>query len=41
MTCGDPGRCDPKTGHCNGGCEAGYAGDKCEHGIFVKIQFMF
>ena len=24
MTCGDPGRCDIMTGHCNGGCPVSY-----------------
>ncbi|XP_078330365.1 uncharacterized protein LOC111113866 [Crassostrea virginica] len=30
MTCGDPGRCDIMTGHCNGGCQIGWTGAMCE-----------
>ncbi|XP_078330357.1 uncharacterized protein LOC111113842 [Crassostrea virginica] len=30
MTCGDPGDCDIMTGHCNGGCQVGWTGAKCE-----------
>ena len=30
MTCGIPGNCDRITGYCNGGCQRGWAGDRCE-----------
>ncbi|XP_078328063.1 uncharacterized protein LOC144623506 [Crassostrea virginica] len=30
VTCGDPGRCDIMTGHCNGGCQVGWTGAMCE-----------
>ena len=38
MTCGDPGRCDIMTGHCNGGCQVGWTGAMCEkgHGLTIK-----
>ncbi|XP_078330374.1 uncharacterized protein LOC111112521 [Crassostrea virginica] len=33
MTCGDPGECDMRTGHCNGGCQVGWTGAMCETGF--------
>ena len=32
MTCGDSDKCDKITGHCVGGCRAGWTGDVCEKG---------
>ena len=32
MTCGIPGNCDRITGYCNGGCQRGWSGVKCEEG---------
>ena len=32
MTCGIPGNCDRITGYCNGGCEGGWTGVRCEEG---------
>mgnify|MGYP003689832513 CR=1 FL=1 len=32
MTCGIPGNCDRITGYCNGGCQRGWTGVKCEKG---------
>ena len=37
MTCGDPGRCDIMTGHCNGGCQVGWTGAMCEKGYQLTI----
>nr|XP_022305088.1 N-acetylglucosamine-1-phosphodiester alpha-N-acetylglucosaminidase-like [Crassostrea virginica] len=33
MTCGDPGECDMRTGHCDGGCQVGWTGAMCEKGF--------
>ncbi|XP_078328078.1 uncharacterized protein LOC144623516 [Crassostrea virginica] len=30
LTCGDPGRCDIMTGHCNGVCQVGWTGAMCD-----------
>nr|XP_022309955.1 uncharacterized protein LOC111115489 [Crassostrea virginica] len=38
MTCGDPGRCDIMTGHCNGGCQIGWTGAMCEKGYHLTIN---
>ncbi|XP_078328494.1 uncharacterized protein LOC144623747 [Crassostrea virginica] len=38
MTCGDPGRCDIMTGHCNGGCQVGWTGAMCEKGYHLTIN---
>nr|XP_022305738.1 platelet endothelial aggregation receptor 1-like isoform X1 [Crassostrea virginica] len=38
MTCGDPGRCDIMTGHCNGGCQVGWTGAMCEKGYHSTIN---
>ena len=38
MTCGDPGRCDMRTGHCNGGCQVGWTGAMCETGYHLTIN---
>ena len=32
MACGIPGTCDKITGYCNGGCQRGWTGVKCEEG---------
>ena len=32
MTCGIPGNCDRITGYCNGGCQRGWIGVRCEEG---------
>ena len=32
MTCGIPGNCDRITGYCNGGCQRGWRGVRCEEG---------
>ena len=32
LTCGHPGKCDRVTGHCNGGCQRGWTGVRCEEG---------
>ena len=38
MTCGDPGECDMRTGHCNGGCQVGWTGAMCETGYHLTIN---
>ena len=38
LTCGDPGRCDIMTGHCNGGCQVGWTGAMCEKGYQLTIN---
>ncbi|XP_078328486.1 uncharacterized protein LOC144623741 [Crassostrea virginica] len=38
MTCGDPGECDMRTGHCNGGCQVGLTGAMCETGYHLTIN---
>ncbi|XP_078330397.1 uncharacterized protein LOC111112079 [Crassostrea virginica] len=38
MTCGDPGECDMRTGHCNGGCQVGWTGAMCEKGYHLTIN---
>nr|XP_022309509.1 platelet endothelial aggregation receptor 1-like isoform X2 [Crassostrea virginica] len=38
MTCGDPGRCDIMTGHCNGGCQVGWTGAKCEKAFCCLVN---
>ena len=38
MTCGDPGRCDIMTGHCNAGCQVGWTGAMCEKGYHLTIK---
>ncbi|XP_078328051.1 uncharacterized protein LOC144617685 [Crassostrea virginica] len=38
LTCGDPGRCDIMTGHCNGGCQVGWTGAMCEKGYHLTIH---
>ena len=38
MTCGDPWKCDMMTGHCNGGCQVGWTGAKCEKIYHVTIN---
>ena len=37
LTCGDPGKCDKMTGHCNGGCQVGWTGAMCEKGYHLTI----
>ena len=32
LTCGHSGKCDKVTGHCNGGCQLGWTGVRCEEG---------
>lgn len=45
--CGDPSKCDRKTGQCKDGCQAGWTEDKCEKGEFLKdiwsglLEFVF
>ena len=39
LTCGHPGKCDRVTSHCNGGCQIGWAGVRCEEGIGRKNNF--
>ncbi|XP_078330379.1 uncharacterized protein LOC111115489 [Crassostrea virginica] len=38
MTCGDPGECDMRTGHCYGGCQVGRTGAMCETGYHLTIN---
>ena len=38
LTCGDPGKCDKLTGHCNGGCQVGWTGAMCEKGYHLPIN---
>ena len=40
MTCGNPGICDRITGHCSGGCRAGWTGLLCDEGKSLVI-YMF
>lgn len=37
MTCGNPGICDRITGHCSGGCRAGWTGLLCDEGNILVI----
>lgn len=32
MVCGVPGNCDRVTGYCNGGCQRGWTGVRCDEG---------
>ena len=32
LTCMHPGKCNRETGHCNGGCQGGWTGVRCEEG---------
>ena len=38
MTCGDPGKCDIMTVHCNGGCQVGWIGAKCDKGYHQTMN---
>ena len=33
--CIEPGVCDRDTGHCKGGCQAGWTQRKCDKGMYV------
>ena len=34
--CKEPGVCDMSTGHCAGGCQAGWTQPKCDSSMFLK-----
>ena len=38
LTCRDSGKCDKITGHCEGGCRAGWTGDMCENGKALNYR---
>ena len=50
MACGIPGNCDRITGYCQGGCQRGWTGVRCEEGrrcinnkslINIHVSYIF
>ena len=37
VNCREPGLCDRDTGHCKGGCQAGWTQPKCDSGMYMYV----